>query len=176
MAQKGFYYNMGACIGCKVCQIACKDINGLEVGLDYRNVEYFEEGKFPKPEFHYMSMACNHCAEPKCIQVCPVGALSKAEETGLVLHDKETCIGCKACVAACPYEAMHYKEEENKSGKCDGCISLVKKGEQPACVSGCLTRALDFGDLDELKEKYKNVNFTNLEDKQNTNPSILIKK
>lgn len=176
MAQKGFYYDMSACIGCKVCQIACKDINGLEVGLDYRNVEYFEEGKFPNPKFYYMSMSCNHCGEPKCVPVCPVEALSKDKETGLVLHDKELCIGCQACVAACPYEAIHYKEEEEKVGKCDGCISLFKKDEKPACVTGCLARVLDFGDLNELKDKYKGKNLSNLEDKGNTKPSVLIKK
>lgn len=176
MAQKGFYYNESTCIGCKVCQIACKDINGLEVGIDYRNVEYFEEGKYPNPKFHYLSMSCNHCAEPKCIPVCPVEALSKDKETGIVLHDKETCIGCQACVAACPYGAMHYKEEENKVGKCDGCFDLLKKGEDPACVAGCLTRVLEFGDLDELKKRHKNENISNLPDQGNTNPSMIISK
>lgn len=172
MGQKGFYYNKNNCIGCKVCQIACKDINGLEVGTDFRHVEYTEEGKFPNPKFYYLSMSCNHCENPACVPVCPVDALKKDEETGLVLHDEDLCIGCRTCENVCPYGAIHYIEEKEKIGKCDGCYEIVKNGEEPACVAGCLTRTLDFGDIDELKKKYKDSN--KFENREGTNPSFLI--
>lgn len=69
--------------------ITAEDINGLEVGIDFRNVEYYEEGKYPNPNFYYVPMSCNHCREPKCVPVCPVEALSKDKENGLILHDKK---------------------------------------------------------------------------------------
>ena len=174
MGQKGFYYNKNNCIGCKVCQIACKDINGLEVGTDLRHVEYIEEGKYPNPKFYYISMSCNHCESPACVPVCPVKALTKDEKTGLVLQDQEKCIGCRACENACPYGAIQYIEAKGKTAKCDGCYKLVKKGEKPACVAGCVTRTLNFGDIDKLEKEYKNAKpFKNLGD---TNPSFLIEE
>lgn len=85
------------------------------------------------------------------------------------------CIGCKACEVACSYDAIHYISEENKIGKCDGCIALLNKGEKLACVTGCLTRSLDFGELDELKEIYGDGKLINLPDLRDTKPSVLIK-
>lgn len=154
MAQKGFYYDMTACVGCKACYIACKDKNDLPLGVIYRNVYTFEGGRYPKPWIFNISISCNHCSDPRCVTNCPTGASYKREEDGLVLVDQEACIGCQYCVWSCPYGARHYLEEQGVVGKCNGCVDLVERGQNPACVDACVMRALEFGDLDELKRRH----------------------
>ncbi len=149
----GFYFDMTRCIGCKACQIACKDKNNLDVGTIFRNAKTYSVGEYPKVQMFNVSVSCNHCENPACVAACPVGAMYKAED-GTVLHDKNLCIGCKACTVACPYGVPKYIEEEGKSSKCDACAYLRAKGMNPACVDACPNRALDFGDIDELKAKY----------------------
>lgn len=90
---QGFYFNQQACIGCRTCQVACKDKNDLEVGYLFRRVESFEVGEFPKPATFHYSGACNHCHTPACAEVCPAGATYINEEDGTVQHDDEACIG-----------------------------------------------------------------------------------
>ncbi len=175
MAQLGFYYNMSTCIGCRVCQIACKDKNNLNVGTLYRRVYDLESGKYPNPRIDHLSIGCNHCADPKCVKNCPTGALSKRERDGVVLHDKSKCIGCRMCVWSCPYGAPQYKEDEGKVGKCDLCVDLLEKGEKPACVSACVMRALDVGEIGELRKKYGTAaDALGLPDSSITDPSITI--
>ncbi|MGE4272368.1 MAG: DMSO/selenate family reductase complex B subunit [Desulfitobacterium sp.] len=175
MAQKGFYYDQTACIGCKVCQVACKDKNDLKVGPRYRRVYDMETGKYPNPRRAHFSISCNHCDNPKCVENCPTGALSKGSEDGLVLHDREKCIGCRLCIWSCPYEAPQYKEDEGKVGKCDGCSDLLAKGENPACVDACVMRCLEFGDIEELRQKYgKNADAKGLPSSSTTNPNLVI--
>lgn len=175
MPQLGFYYDMSTCIGCRVCQIACKDKNNLKVGVLYRRVYDQESGKYPNPRMDHFSIGCNHCADPKCIKNCPTGALSKREKDGIVLHDRNKCIGCKMCVWSCPYGAPQYKEDEGKVGKCDLCVDLLDKGEKPACVSACVMRALDVGEIGELRKKYGTVaDAKGLPDSGITHPSITI--
>ncbi len=175
MAQKGFYYNSTICTGCKTCLIACKDKNDSPVGVNYRKVYTFEGGKFPNVWAYSLSMSCHHCEKPKCAENCPTGAIYKRKEDGLVLHDKEKCIGCRMCVWSCPYEAPQYNEEEGKAGKCDGCADLVDKGQNPACVDACLMRAIEFGDIEELRAKYgDHVNLKVLADAKMTKPSITV--
>ncbi|MBM7854110.1 anaerobic dimethyl sulfoxide reductase subunit B (iron-sulfur subunit) [Desulfohalotomaculum tongense] len=174
MGQKGFYFDMTICIGCKTCQVACKDKNELPVEVLFRKVRTFEGGKYPKPWVYHLSMSCNHCAEPKCVKNCPTGALYKRKD-GIVAHNRERCIGCQYCVWSCPYGAPNYLEEEGKSGKCDMCADLIDKGKNPACVDACMMRALHFGDLEELKAKYGGTsNIKVLPDSGITKPSILI--
>ena len=100
---QGFYFNQQMCIGCRTCQVACKDKNDLEVGYLFRRVESFEVGEFPAPATFHYSGACNHCHTPACVEVCPAGATYINEEDGTVQHDDEACIGCGYCVKACPY-------------------------------------------------------------------------
>lgn len=175
MTQLGFYYDMTVCTGCKVCQIACKDKNNLEVGNLFRTLHTLEGGKFPKPWMYNLSIACNHCAKPMCTKNCPTGALYKREKDGIVMHDKAKCIGCKMCTWSCPYGAPQYIESLGIAGKCDLCADLIDKGEQPACVSACQMRALEFGEIEELRKKYGNIaDVKGLPDSKLTTPSLTI--
>ena len=175
MAQKGFHHDMSECIGCKACQIACKDKNNLKVGALYRRVYDLETGKFPSPRVGHISLSCNHCEQPKCVQNCPTGALQKREDDGIVLHDRDKCIGCRLCTWSCPYNAPQYKEEIGKVGKCDGCADLVAKGENPACVDACVMRCLHFSDIDQLKQEYGNTaDMKGLPNSETTHPNVVI--
>ncbi len=149
----GFYFDMTRCVGCRACQVACKDKNNLDLGTILRNAKTYEVGTFPKVKTFSYAATCNHCENPACVAVCPVGAMYKAED-GTVQHDEALCIGCQACVNACPYGVPQYVEAKQKSTKCDSCAYLRAKGMKPACVDACPSRALDFGDIDELKAKY----------------------
>lgn len=177
MGQLGFYYDMTRCIGCKVCQIACKDRNNLEPDQNYRIARSYETGTYPNVmQFHY-AHACNHCESPACVAVCPTGAMQKAPD-GTVVHDDDLCIGCSACVMGCPYGVPILKEGEHIAGKCDSCYALRQAGKNPACVDACIMRAIEFGDLDELRAKHGGdlVNeMPFLPAASETNPSLLIK-
>ena len=176
MPQLGFYYDMTLCTSCKVCQIACNDKNNLEVGTLFRKVHDTEGGTFPKAWSYHISIACNHCAEPKCVKNCPTGALHKREIDGIVLVDKQKCIGCKMCTWSCPYGAPKYLEKEGKAGKCDFCVDLIDKGEDPACVASCNMRVLKYGDIEELRKKYNKgtTDVKGLPDSGITHPSLVI--
>jgi anaerobic dimethyl sulfoxide reductase subunit B (iron-sulfur subunit) len=181
MTQLGFYYDMTTCIGCKTCQIACKDKNDLKVGALFRRVETFEGGKFPQPWVFHLSTSCYHCQNPKCMEVCPTAAISKRED-GIVLVNADRCIGCRYCTWACPYGALQFLEEKGVIGKCDFCVDLIDKGENPACVDACVMRCLHFGDLEELKAQLEelkaqyegDMNLNVLPDSNITIPSGLI--
>lgn len=173
--QYGFCFDMRSCSECRTCVIACKDKNDLKVGINYRDVIIHEGGVFPKPWVYFMSMACNHCKEPICVAKCPTGAMYKREEDGIVLIDEERCIGCKSCTKACPYMAPKYMKDKKKSVKCDMCIDMLTKGEKPVCVTACMSRALDFGDIKELELKYgKGDEIKSLPPTKKTKPSLVI--
>lgn len=150
MVQKAFFQNLNECTGCKCCQVACKDKNDMAIGLFLRHATDYEGGEFPNMWAATVSMGCNHCDDPACAKVCPVGAYVKEEEYGLVIQDHDACIGCQSCVNACPYGAPSYDSEEGKTRKCDGCIDWLKNGMQPACVGTCSTRCLQFDDADVI--------------------------
>lgn len=175
MAQKGFFYDMTVCTSCKTCQIACNDKNGLTVGTLFRKVHLYEGGKYPKPWVYNISISCNHCSDPKCAVNCPTGAIYKRAD-GIVAHNADKCIGCKLCTWSCPYEAPKYIEDRGVAGKCDFCVDLIDKGENPACVDACLMRALHYGELEELARKYGgSADAKGLPDSSITKPSLLIK-
>jgi anaerobic dimethyl sulfoxide reductase subunit B (iron-sulfur subunit) len=158
MAQLGFYFDMNHCSGCKCCAVACKETKDLNVGYNYRKVTNYEGGSFPAVWAASLSLACNHCAAPACIAVCPVEAIIKDDETGLVHIDKELCIGCQSCVTGCPYGVPVFFPDEAKADKCDGCPNFLALDEKPACVAACSTRCLRFGDLAELEQEYGSTN------------------
>lgn len=149
----GFYYNQSACSGCRACQIACKDRNDLAVGELYRHVTTYQTGAFPNATLYHYAATCNHCEKPACVANCPTGAMQKADD-GTVQHDDVLCIGCGTCAKSCPYGVPVIFEEKNIAGKCDSCKPFRDAGKNPVCVDACNMRCLDFGDLDELREKY----------------------
>ena len=151
MARKGFYFNQAKCIGCRTCQVACKDKNDLEIGVIYRKVDLFEVGEFPTAVAYPFSHTCNHCETPACTANCPTGAMYVNEEDGTVQHDDVICIGCEACVKSCPYGVPQYRPELKITGKCDACLGLRNNGESVACVASCPMRAIEFGDIEELR-------------------------
>lgn len=176
MTHKGFYFNQSVCVGCRTCQVACKDKNDLPVGTLYRTVGTFESGVFPTAAGYHLSIACNHCENPACVRACPTGAMYIDDADGTVQHDDERCIGCKSCVMACPYDAPTYRAEMGIVGKCNACKELRDAGEQVACVASCPMRALEFGDIDELARKHPDAvnGVAALRDPSMTDPSLRI--
>lgn len=150
--QRGFYFDQRYCTACKACQIACKDLHDLPVGVSWRRVLTFERGRFPQPRVFHLSLSCNHCQRPPCVHACSTGAVYKREEDGVVVLDVSLCTGCGSCTEACPYGAIQVDPATGKAGKCDLCVDLIAKGEQPACVGACTLRVLHFGWLDELPD------------------------
>jgi anaerobic dimethyl sulfoxide reductase subunit B (iron-sulfur subunit) len=176
MANLGFYFNSDRCIGCRACQIACKDKNDLDVGILYRQVRSYETGAFPTPGYYHHSSTCNHCAAPACIAVCPTEAITKDMENGIVVIDIEKCIGCKSCIDACPYAVPQFIEAENIVNKCDFCNDLLKMGDNPVCADACPQRVLEYGDIDGLIGKYPDAvkDIPILPDSTMTGPATII--
>lgn len=181
MTKLGFYVNLSACSGCKACQIACNDKNDLTDGRMWRRVLDIEGGEWvPRGDawinntFNYhVSTACNHCEKPICMDVCPTQAISQRED-GIVLIDNEKCVGCRYCEWACPYGAPQFEEAAGTMSKCNLCYDYVDAGQKPACVSACQMRVLDFGDIDELREKYGDIdNVHPLPDPSITEPHVV---
>jgi len=173
-----FYYNQSNCIGCKACQTACKDINGLPVGVLFRHVRDFETGKYPNAGKYHFAQTCNHCASPACVAACMTGSFYIADD-GTVQQDTSLCDGCKSCITACPYEIPQYWEAYNKVAKCNACIELRGIGEPPACVAGCIMRILEFGEMSELTARHSSETLTKdlpiLPDSSRTSPNTIIK-
>lgn len=176
MAKQGFYFNQAACVGCKTCQVACKDKNDLEVGYLFRHVSDFESGEYPAPKLFHYAATCNHCEMPACVANCSTGALYIDDEDGTVQYDISKCDGCQACVTACPYSVPVFFEEEKVVRKCDACIELRANGEQPACVAACPMRALEFGPVEELAAAHPDAvkDIVILPDSETTKPCTLI--
>jgi len=161
--QLGFYFDANQCTGCKACQIACKDKSDLPVGVTWRRVAEFiggswvqnPDGSYDHSVFaYYTSVACNHCENPLCVQVCPTQALWKRDEDGIVQVDASKCIGCRYCEWACPYGAPQFNEQIGVMTKCNFCVDYIDAGAPPACVAACPSRALEFGDIEELRAQH----------------------
>lgn len=150
--QLGFIHNNVDCIGCRACEIACKDKNGLPAGPRFRRVQYVEGGTYPEVFAFKINMSCNHCAEPACLPTCPTGAIFKRKDNGVVDIDSTLCIGCRKCEAACPFGAPQFNVELNIVQKCNMCIDELEVGRKPYCVSACMMRVLDIGPIDQLRD------------------------
>ena len=124
-------------------------------------VKTVEKGKYPDLFASFLPVSCYHCLNPACIPACPVNAITKREEDGIVIVDREACLGkddCGLCLEACPYDAPQFGAEENaKMQKCNLCLDRWAEGKKPVCVDSCPTRALDAGPIDELRSKYGDV-------------------
>lgn len=149
--QLGFIHNNVDCIGCRACEIACKDKNGLPPGPRFRRVMYIEGGTYPEVYAYKVNMSCNHCAEPGCLPTCPTGAIYKRTKDGIVDIDSTLCIGCRRCEAACPFGAPQFIPEQNIVAKCNMCVDEIDAGRKPYCVMACMMRVLDIGPIDQLR-------------------------
>ena len=148
--QLGFIHNNVDCIGCRACEIACKDKNGLAPGPRFRRVMYVEGGTYPDVFAYKVNMSCNHCAEPACLPACPTGAIFKRKKDGIVDIDSTLCIGCRRCEATCPFGAPQFIPEQNVVAKCNMCVDEIDAGRKPYCVMACMMRVLDIGPIDKL--------------------------
>ena len=144
--QYGFVLDQRRCIGCHACTVACKSENDVPLG-DFRTwVKYTEVGAFPAVRRHFAVLRCNQCTAAPCVTICPVTALHKRKD-GIVDLDKDVCIGCKACMQACPYDALYLNEESGGAEKCHFCAHRVEQGLKPACEVVCPETAILSGDL-----------------------------
>lgn len=157
MAQFGWNLDLKRCVGCHACAVSCKAENNTEpqqsplpmrngraVAVNYRAVIYVDGGAYPTPTRTFVTMSCNHCANPACLPACPVAAITKDAMTGVVLIDQAKCIGCRYCEWTCPYGAPQFNVATGKVEKCTACTHRLAKGEAPACVTTCTGRALTF--------------------------------
>ena len=175
MTRYGMAIDTKRCFGCQTCSVACKMANNLPKGVMYNyvytngsDIPDAAQGEYPNLTIGYTPVACQHCENPACVAVCPTGASIKRED-GIVYVDAEACIGCEACIAACPYPGVRTKIEDepdfyldvqvgeldapvHKAGiveKCTFCYNLIDRGEVPACMQLCPGRARYWGDLDD---------------------------
>jgi len=150
----GFLIDHDRCIGCHACTVACKAENEVPVGSFRTWVKYVEKGTFPEVRRHFAVLRCNHCDNAPCVKICPVNALEKRAD-GIVDVDRDACIGCRACMQACPYDAIYLNEDKGAVEKCHFCAHRVEKGLEPACVIVCPEQAIVAGDLDDPKSRIR---------------------
>ena len=198
----GMVIDLKRCSGCKTCSVVCKVANNIPNDIIWNRVltegcERFDsaEGTYPNLSRTYLPLACQHCENPACERVCPTGATYK-DDKGRVEIDYDKCIGCRMCLAACPYtgvrsfnweEPAYYadfalgdadaaKHEKHTVEKCIFCTRRVARGEQPACVADCIGRARHFGDLDdpnsEVSKLLASREYTQLHAEFGTKPSV----
>ncbi|MGL4979413.1 MAG: 4Fe-4S dicluster domain-containing protein, partial [Plesiomonas sp.] len=139
---------------------------------------WVKQGSAWKPDVfnYYLSIACNHCSEPTCVAGCPTGAMHKRAEDGLVVVNQDVCVGCRYCEMRCPYGAPQFDAQKKVMSKCDGCYQRVAEGLMPVCVGSCPQRALDFGEIELLRQKYGTQNaIAPLPDPMLTKPNLIIK-
>ncbi|MAE77107.1 MAG: ferredoxin [Planctomycetes bacterium] len=134
------------CIGCHACSTACKSENEVPLSVHRTYVKYVDVGTFPEVRRAFQVTRCNQCASPPCVSICPTTAMFQRHD-GIVDFDKDICIGCKACIAACPYDAIFINPEDNAAEKCNFCAHRIDMGLEPACVVVCPTEAILVGDM-----------------------------
>ena len=156
-----FFFDAASCSGCKACQIACKDRHDLEVGRLWRRVSEVAGGSWEQDGTawrntvyaYHLSISCNHCERPICLEGCPTKAITQRSD-GVVLIEKDHCLGCGYCGWLCPYSAPQFQTEGGFMSKCSFCVEDLDNGIEPACVSACPVRALDAGDTEVLDARH----------------------
>lgn len=144
----GFIIDNRKCIGCHACSTACKAENDVPLSVNRTWVKYVETGSYPDTRRHFQVTRCNHCANPPCVRICPVTAMYQRAD-GIVEFDSDICIGCKACMQACPYDAIYIDPESHTAAKCHYCAHRVDLFLEPACVVVCPEHAIISGDMDD---------------------------
>jgi Fe-S-cluster-containing dehydrogenase component/formate-dependent nitrite reductase membrane component NrfD len=136
------------CIGCHACTVACKSEHQVPIGVDRTWVKYIEKGTFPNNRRLFTVMRCNHCEFAPCVAICPVTALHTRDD-GVVDFNSDRCIGCKACLQACPYDALYIDPNTDTAAKCNFCTHRLEIGLQPSCVAVCPEQAIIAGDMSD---------------------------
>ena len=144
----GFVIDNRKCIGCHACSVACKSENEVPLGVSRTWVKYVETGLYPDTRRHFQVTRCNHCANPPCVRICPTQAMYQRAD-GIVEFDNSLCIGCKACMQACPYDAIYIDPESRTAAKCHYCAHRTDIGLEPACVVVCPEHAIIAGDMND---------------------------
>ena len=199
----GMVIDTKRCVGCNACTVACKMANNVPQDIfwtraltDGGEMMDTPAGEFPDVSLRYITVSCQHCENPACAKVCPVGATYKDPETGVVRQDYDKCIGCRMCMSACPYtgvrsfnwEEPRYpmdfalgdadapKHQKHVVEKCIFCYQRLARGETPACMDLCPARARHFGDLDdpdsEASKLLKERSYEQLLPSEGTKPSV----
>jgi formate dehydrogenase iron-sulfur subunit len=169
----GFYTDTTVCIGCKACEVACKEWNQLPAtgggkhemsgdsydntrrldGEHWRHVKFVEQFSEDRTDGRWLMMSdvCKHCVEAPCLEICPTGAIIRTEFDTVVIQS-DTCNGCRACIAACPFGVIGINDVSNVAQKCTLCYDRLQAGMEPACSQACPTDSIRFGTIRELKE------------------------
>lgn len=162
------------CVGCTACVLACMAENDVPEGYCRDWIVTELRGRFPNLQTQIRSERCMHCSSAPCVDACPTGA-SHVADGGTVLVDRDKCTGCKACIASCPYDAR-YVHPDGFVDKCTFCFHRTSRGELPACVSVCPTRALTFGDRNdpdsEVSRLLRTRRWTVLKPSAGTEPNV----
>jgi formate dehydrogenase iron-sulfur subunit len=168
----GFFTDTTLCIGCKACEVACKEWNELPEdgyqfsGWSYDNtrelngytwrhvafIEQFDGRSAGTGRWLMESDVCKHCTHAGCLDVCPTGAIMRSE-FGTVVIQEDVCNGCGYCIVGCPFGVIGLKKEEGTAGKCTLCYDRLKAGDEPACAKACPTDSIQFGTVEELHER-----------------------
>lgn len=174
--QYGMLIDLSLCVGCNACVVACKQENSVPVTKFNTWVESWDVETGEQARRANMPKQCNHCADAPCIKVCPTGASYRTSD-GVVMVDESKCIGCKYCMAACPYQARWVDDDTGEVDKCTFCYHRASEGLLPACVGTCITRARYFGDLNDpesdISQKIAEVGGEALYADLGLNPSVL---
>lgn len=154
--QLGFVFKKEDCIQCHACESACKNWRMTENGIRWRSIIHIWHGTYPDISGQTLSISCMQCAEPECIKVCPVQAIYKNEDNGIVLVNHDKCIGCKRCFKACPFKVPQFGSD-GLMQKCDMCFSDpdIFETQNPPCVRMCPVQALEIKWMDK-EEKMEN--------------------
>lgn len=199
----GMLIDTSLCTGCNTCAVACKVENNLPDDVWWNNVvtvggaeEDTPSGEFPDLKMFHLTVACQHCENPPCVPVCPTGATYNREKDGVVFIDYDKCIGCGACVQACPYDGVRTRNPDTLQhtvpfpvgnqntqptqpatvSKCNFCVQRVDVGREPACIEVCPMRARIFGDLDdpnsEISTTLESRESFRLREEMGTNPNV----
>jgi Fe-S-cluster-containing dehydrogenase component/formate-dependent nitrite reductase membrane component NrfD len=171
----GFLIDTSSCIGCHACSVACKSENQVPLGVHRTWVKVTESGAFPNTRRDFQVTRCNHCSNPPCVAICPVTAMIQRPD-GIVEFDGDACIGCKACMQACPYDAIHIDPETHTAAKCHFCAHRIEQQLEPACVVVCPTHSIIAGDLDnpnsEIRQVMARKSVTVRKPEQGTEPKL----